>query len=80
MLIYIGCYYFFDIIIADEGVARIFYPKVYTKLSTHLLVSELVDGVELSAMEPSKLVAAIPVAQEEFFLRSCYMTGFFMQV
>ena len=27
-------------------------------------------------MEPSELVKAIPVAQEEFFLRSCYMTAF----
>ena len=81
MLIYIGCYHFLDIIIADEGVAGICYPKVYTKLSTHLLlVSELVDGVELSAMEPSELVTtAIPVAQEEFFLRSM-RTVFFMQV
>ena len=70
-----------DMIIADEGVAGICCPKVYTKLSTYLvLVSELMDGVELSAMEPSELGTAIPVAQEEFFLRSCYMTVFFMPV
>ena len=65
MLIYIGCNYFLVIVIADECVVGICYPKVYTKLSTHLvLVSEWVDGVELSAMEPSELVTVIPVAQE----------------
>jgi len=63
-------------------VTGIYNPKVYKELSTthRVLVSEWVDGVKLSAVEPFELVTVIPDAQEAFFLRSCYKSGSFMPV
>ena len=60
-----------------EGVTGIYIPKVYKELSTRrVLVSEWVDGVKLSSVEPSELVTLIPDAQEAF-LTQLLQVGFF---
>lgn len=60
-----------------EGVTGVYIPKVYKELSTRrVLVSEWVDGVKLSAVEPAELVTLIPDAQEAF-LTQLLQVGFF---
>jgi len=61
----------------SEGVTGVYIPKVYKELTTRrILVSEWVDGVKLSAVEPSELSTLIPDAQEAF-LTQLLQVGFF---
>lgn len=66
-----------DRLLREQGVQGMYVPKVYTELCTRrILVSEWIDGVKLSSIEPSVLKTLIPDAQESF-LTQLLQVGFF---